>query len=103
MRRTLCTLGAGIALAAGSAKADDPVVIADVRTMDSVTVNAHYDNRVGTSDAASEGVITPQLIADRPLLRPGNLLEYVPGMVVTQHSGAGLLCSLTQRSCSRTA
>ena len=34
-------------------------------------------------------MITSQLIGDRPLLRPGNLLEYVPGMVVTQHSGAG--------------
>ena len=33
--------------------------------------------------------ITPQLIESRPLLRPGTLLELVPGMVVTQHSGAG--------------
>ena len=54
-----------------------------------VEVTGHYDNSVGSSDAASAGVITPQLIEDRPLLRPGNLLEYVPGMVVTQHSGAG--------------
>ena len=81
--------GALLMVAMGSARAADPVVVADVQTLESVNVNAHYDNRVGTSDAASEGVITPQLIADRPLLRPGNLLEYVPGMVVTQHSGAG--------------
>jgi outer membrane receptor protein involved in Fe transport len=57
--------------------------------LDSVDVVGHYDNRVGTTDAASAGVITPQLIVDRPLLRPGQLLEYVPGLVVTQHSGAG--------------
>ena len=82
-------VGAGIACAAGTANAEDSLVVADVRTIDTVTVDAHYDNSVGSSDAASEGVITPQLIADRPLLRPGNLLEYVPGMVVTQHSGAG--------------
>jgi hypothetical protein len=61
----------------------------DVQKLDAVEVKAHYDNSVGSSDAASAGVITPQLIEDRPLLRPGNLLEYVPGMVVTQHSGAG--------------
>ena len=61
----------------------------DVPKIDSVEVSGHYDNSVGSSDAASAGVITPALIADRPLLRPGNLLEYVPGMVVTQHSGAG--------------
>lgn len=58
-------------------------------TLAPVHVEGHYDNRVGSSDAASQGVITSQLIGDRPLLRPGNLLEYVPGMVVTQHSGAG--------------
>ncbi len=57
--------------------------------LDPVVVTGHYDNAVGTSEAASSGVITPQLIQDRPLLRPGNLLEYVPGLVVTQHSGAG--------------
>jgi len=67
----------------GAARADD------VQRLAPVDVTGHYDNRVGTGDAASEGRITPQLIDDRPLLRPGNLLEYVPGMVVTQHSGAG--------------
>ncbi|HTN47993.1 MAG TPA: TonB-dependent receptor plug domain-containing protein [Burkholderiaceae bacterium] len=57
--------------------------------LDAVEVTGHYDNRIGISDAASSGVIAPQLIEDRPLLRPGSLLEYVPGLVVTQHSGAG--------------
>ncbi len=54
-----------------------------------VEVTGHYINSIGSSDAASAGTITPQLIEDRPLLRPGNLLEYIPGMVVTQHSGSG--------------
>ncbi len=54
-----------------------------------VEITGHYLNGIGSSDAASAGTITPQLIEDRPLLRPGNLLEYVPGMVVTQHSGEG--------------
>ena len=50
-----------------------------VQKVERIEVNGHYDNSVGSSDAASAGVITPQLIEDRPLLRPGNLLEYVPG------------------------
>jgi hypothetical protein len=54
-----------------------------------VEITGHYLNGVGSSDAASAGAITSQLIDDRPLLRTGNLLEYVPGMVVTQHSGQG--------------
>jgi outer membrane receptor protein involved in Fe transport len=78
----LCCLVAGVA--AGS-----PAHADDVQTLDEIQVVAHYDNRVGTTDAASAGFITPQLIADRPLLRPGEVLEYVPGMIVTQHSGAG--------------
>jgi outer membrane receptor protein involved in Fe transport len=74
-------------LLAGTASS---VALADgVQKVDSVEVTGHYDNSVGSSDAASAGVITPQLIDDRPLLRPGEVLEYIPGMIVTQHSGAG--------------
>ena len=49
----------------------------------------HYDNAVGSSDAASQGVVRAELLASRPLLRPGEVLETVPGLVVTQHSGDG--------------
>jgi outer membrane receptor protein involved in Fe transport len=54
-----------------------------------IEVTGHYENAIGTSDAASQGTITRQLIGDRPLLRPAQVLEYVPGVIVTQHSGAG--------------
>ena len=49
----------------------------------------HYDNGVGTSDAASEGAVGRALIEARPILRTGELLEFVPGLIVTQHSGDG--------------
>jgi len=54
-----------------------------------VRVIGHYENAVGTSDAASQGYITPQLIEARPMLRPGEVLEYIPGVIITQHSGDG--------------
>jgi hypothetical protein len=54
-----------------------------------VTVTGHYDNAIGTSDAASQGVVRGALLQDVPLLRPGEALETVPGLVVTQHSGDG--------------
>jgi hypothetical protein len=73
-------LGCDAALAQGGAADGDP---------GRVEVTAHYLNAVGSSDAASAGTITPQLIENRPLLRPGTLLELVPGLVVTQHSGPG--------------
>jgi outer membrane receptor protein involved in Fe transport len=44
---------------------------------------------VGTSDAASQGEIGGELLDTRPILRPAEVLEYVPGLVVTQHSGDG--------------
>lgn len=49
----------------------------------------HYDNAVGSSDAASQGSITAELLKSRPALRPGEVLEFVPGLIVTQHSGDG--------------
>ncbi len=54
-----------------------------------IVVTGNYDNSVGSSDAASQGVITSQILENRALLRPGEMLEYVPGLVVTQHSGDG--------------
>src|SRR6059036_107575 len=54
-----------------------------------VRIIGHYENAVGTSDAASQGTITPQLIEARPMQRAGEVLEYVPGVIITQHSGDG--------------
>ncbi len=54
-----------------------------------VEVTAHYDNAVGSSDAASQGTVRGERLADLPLSRPGEVLETVPGLVVTQHSGDG--------------
>ena len=54
-----------------------------------IVITGHYDNSIGTSDAASEGVIGPELLRNRAILRPADVLEYIPGMVVTQHSGDG--------------
>jgi len=54
-----------------------------------VEVIAHYDNAVGSSDAASQGIVRGERLTDLPLLRPGEVLETVPGLVVTQHSGDG--------------
>jgi TonB dependent receptor/TonB-dependent Receptor Plug Domain len=66
--------------------------VATAQTADpttTVTIQGHYDNAVGTSDAASQGVISAALLKSRPALRPGEVLEFVPGIIVTQHSGDG--------------
>ena len=58
-------------------------------TTPTVEVVGHYETGIGTSDAASEGSVTYKLIEDRPVERPGEILEFVPGMIITQHSGDG--------------
>ena len=73
--------------------AQNPHLLAQARPREEPTarveVTGHYDNAVGTSDAASQGSIRAELLQSRPALRPGEVLEFVPGMVVTQHSGDG--------------
>ncbi len=57
--------------------------------LDAVVVTGKYNNDVGIWDSASQGGVTGQGISLRPLLRTGEVLEAVPGMIVTQHSGDG--------------
>ena len=53
------------------------------------TVAGRGTNLVGSATAASEGTIDQAQIADRPVLRPGEILEEIPGVVISQHSGEG--------------
>lgn len=44
---------------------------------------------IGKANSASEGEVSFAAYADRPMLRPGELAEVIPGLAVTQHSGTG--------------
>jgi hypothetical protein len=75
---------------AAPASDDLPAAAASsAKNLTPVQVRGHYNNGIGTSDAASQGIILGSLLQDIPLLRPGEVLEAIPGMVVTQHSGDG--------------
>jgi hypothetical protein len=77
------TVLVALAVAAFAARADDPP------TLEKVEVIGRYDDQIGVFDSASQGEVTRDGILKRPLLRPGEVLEAVPGMAVTQHSGDG--------------
>ncbi|MBA4110281.1 MAG: TonB-dependent receptor [Leptothrix sp. (in: Bacteria)] len=62
---------------------------AQTTELEPTVVRGNYNNAVGTSDAASQGVVTSKLIENRPTLRAAEVLEFVPGVIVTQHSGDG--------------
>lgn len=44
---------------------------------------------LGTAVTASQGIVTQAQLKNRPLMRPAEVLETVPGLIVTQHSGDG--------------
>lgn len=59
------------------------------RILEEVTVTAKRSVLVGAVVSASEGIVGSEQLENRPMLRVGEILEVVPGLVVTQHSGDG--------------
>src|SRR5450432_4538775 len=57
--------------------------------MPEVVVRGRAEDLLGTAVSASQGAVGEADLEDLPLLRRGELMEAVPGMVVTQHSGDG--------------
>jgi hypothetical protein len=57
--------------------------------MNEITVTAQRLGLLGTADTASEGIVTDEELQLTPAYRPGQLMETVPGLVVTLHSGEG--------------
>lgn len=47
------------------------------------------DNLVGIAGAASQAAVTSAQIESRPTMRAGEVLETIPGLIVSQHSGEG--------------
>ncbi|BBB62952.1 TonB-dependent receptor [Undibacterium sp. KW1] len=85
----LASLGVMLMHVAPAAQAQQSSETAQSEKIATVQVLGNYDNAVGTSNAASQGSVTSNLVSNRPALRTGELLEFVPGMIVTQHSGDG--------------
>ena len=57
--------------------------------LEEVVVTGQRILLTGEPRAASEGTVLGEQLAARPVLRVGELLEVVPGMIVTQHTGDG--------------
>jgi len=69
-----------------------PAIAHDMSTdavVEEIVVTGRGLNLVGEAVSASEGSVGRTELENRPLLRSGDLLEFVPGLVATQHSGSG--------------
>lgn len=75
---SVTTLAAGIAGELATHKIEELVV-----------TGAKIKGLQGEAESASVGTVLPDQLKFRPVLRPAEVLETIPGMVVTQHSGAG--------------
>ena len=84
-------IAAGCLGAAGTRAQDSPAgPLSPAVPLQEVIVTAARAQRLsGTADSASEGTVSAEELQSRPLLRPGEVLESVPGLIVTQHSGDG--------------
>ena len=63
--------------------------LAQERHLPEIEVRGPRDASVGSADSASEGAVERESYQSRPKLRPGDIVEAVPGVVATQHSGDG--------------
>lgn len=86
---SVCALA--LASAAHGQASSPPVAEADPggTTVSSVVVTASRADLLGKAVTASQGAVTQEELDLRPSYRVGQLLESVPGLVVTVHSGEG--------------
>jgi len=61
----------------------------DSELVEEVVVYGRAQEMLGSANAASEGIVGFDDIRLMPMMRVGELVEAVPGMVATQHSGTG--------------
>ncbi|MGA7415016.1 MAG: TonB-dependent receptor [Bryobacteraceae bacterium] len=75
----------------GSTEAPAPLRISLAVGSVSTTVNVQgrEDDLVGIADSATQGTVGAKEIEDRPIRRSGEVLETIPGMIITQHAGGG--------------
>jgi outer membrane receptor protein involved in Fe transport len=82
---------AGAAVDPPPVRADETAMLASdtSATIDEITVTSRRIELIGEASSASEGIVTDDEIRLTPAYRPGQLLETVPGLIVTLHSGEG--------------
>jgi hypothetical protein len=75
----------------GTTKAPAPLrislAVGSVST--AINVQGRGDDLIGIADSGTQGTVGATEIQDRPILRSGEVLETVPGLIITQHAGGG--------------
>lgn len=85
MKFAVLSLAGAAALAAAPAAAE----VAPSDEVETFTIWGRGLDLMGIARSGSEGVVGYEDLQNRPLLRAGELVENVPGLIATQHSGTG--------------
>lgn len=85
----LASAGSALAQAQGAPQGASQADGGRSETVDDVVVYGRGERRIGIAVAASEGAVAGADLSVRPILRTAELIEAVPGMIATQHSGSG--------------
>jgi len=80
---------AGQALATDGYSNSAGTINSESTLLEEITVTSQRMELLGAASTASEGLVGDQELQLAPVYRPGQLLETVPGLVVTLHSGEG--------------
>ena len=70
-------------------EANDPPLMEEPVSLDTIEIVGRETELVGIVESGSQGVVGQNQFKTRPLLRVGELVEVIPGMMATQHSGSG--------------
>jgi outer membrane receptor protein involved in Fe transport len=65
------------------------VTVTGKRTFSNLADVEDPGDLIGAADSATQGVVTARQIDSRPIMRAGEVLETVPGLIISQHSGEG--------------
>jgi TonB dependent receptor-like, beta-barrel/Carboxypeptidase regulatory-like domain/TonB-dependent Receptor Plug Domain len=78
-----------LALEAFDLPASLRIVLVVAAVNSTINVKGRADDLVGVAASATQGTVGATEIQDRPILRAGEVLETVPGLIITQHAGGG--------------
>lgn len=87
LRKSFCALF--LTIVPSVVHAEDAAVYENGDDIEKVVVYGRAEQLIGKAKSASDGVVGYDDFTTRPLLRVGELVEVIPGMVATQHSGSG--------------
>jgi hypothetical protein len=89
LKRALCLLLSTASAVAAPAHAGTDTAATESAPAPTIVVTASRTDLLGKAQTASEGTVTRDEVELRPIYRAAQLLESIPGLVVTVHSGEG--------------